>query len=486
MRRARVLAAMSLLAVSGAVAPAKAAAAPPTDPASPYVAAFDGQIPGPAPWETTKLNTDAGIRATFHKEYQSGIRWSYTWVPWSAVEKTRGVYSFAELDAYVRAAHDEGILLRLQVTTGDWSYPQVWSFPLRENPAHPGINVPGVDLQPAVDFWAALVKRYRPGGELSRAAGWRDGYGVSRWEFENEPACIAWWGSWGRVPKDFAEFVSRVSTRVRAIDPHIQLAGPSLAQTDDPCAQGGLDGLAFLRQTLDARQSEWQSSTYTESRTHPAMGPYVDAISWHFDNVNLHDGSVPGRAATLRKLVDSYARQRSYPTRAGMPLWFSEGSALAYNTDAANFATAQVQLMTMLLAAGVATMNLEPGTQINDAAWSSTPMYGAQKTLTTFLPRAFEVRVDRTVDPARVAGYLRTDPRTLNRTRVLWAHGSTTPGPEFTVRVPVRTATVTLVSSTDWKPHTVFAKGGFITVTLHADDPSPVVLVAETGTRIVA
>jgi hypothetical protein len=484
--RSRHLAALAAgVATVLAGLPGSAAAAAPTpDPLSPYVAAFDAQIPGPAPWESTKLNSDESIRTTFRREYQSGVRWSYTWVPWSAVEKTRGVYSFTELDNYVKAAHDEGILLRLQVTTGDWSYPQPWNVPLRENPNHRGenLNVPAVDLQPAVDFWAALVKRYHPGGDLAVEQGWSDGYGVSRWEFENEPACIVWWGSWGRVPKDFAEFVARVSRRVRPIDPSIKLSAPALAQTDGNCAQDGLDGLNFLKETLDADQSEWQSTTYTASAEHPAMGPFVDAISWHFDNANLSDGSVPGRAAQIRSIVDSYATQPTYPTRAGTPLWYSEGSALGYNTDNAEFATAQVQLMTMLLAAGVQTVNLEAGTQLNDS-WESSPMYGAQRALTRFLPRAGEVSVDSGLE-ARVQTYLRVDPASAARTHVLWATDSTTGvGPDFTVNVPVSTPTALVVSSTDWAVRTEQVSGGVVPVTLHSDDPSPVVIVAEQPTE---
>jgi hypothetical protein len=282
------------------------------------------------------------------------------------------------------------------------------------------------------------------------------------------------------VPKDFAEFVARVSRRVRPIDPNIKLSAPALAQTDGNCAQDGVDGLNFLRETLDADQSEWQSSTYTAAAEHPAMGPFVDAISWHFDNVNLSDGSVPTRAAQIRALVDSYATQSTYPTRAGTPLWYSEGSALGYNTDNAKFATAQVQLMTMLLAAGVQTINLEAGTQLNDS-WESSPMYGAQLALTRFLPRAGEVSIDA-LDP-RVQSYLRIDPVSAAKTHVLWATDSTNGvGPDFTVNVPVSSPTAQVVSSTDWTVRTVAVTGGVVPVTVHRDDPSPVVIVSEQQT----
>jgi hypothetical protein len=117
---------------------------------------------------------------------------------------------------------------------------------------------------------------------------------------ENEPACLAWWGTWGRVPKDYAQFAQLVHDRVKAIDPDIQMAGPAMAQQenspDDTCPTQGIDGSYWLNEAFSAQQSEWQSTTYTASTTHPALGPYIDAISWHFDNVNLSDGSVPARA----------------------------------------------------------------------------------------------------------------------------------------------------------------------------------------------
>ena len=55
-------------------------------------------------------------------------------------------------------ARSEGILLRLQLMTGDWSLPQTFVGGQRQNAAHPGVNVPGVDLTPAVDWWAANVR----------------------------------------------------------------------------------------------------------------------------------------------------------------------------------------------------------------------------------------------------------------------------------------------------------------------------------------
>src|SRR4051794_9278988 len=186
-RRQIVLAtAMTTLCV---VAPPSHAedAVPPTDYDSPYVAAFDGQLPNGDPFAPPRNTGEDATRKNFRKEYQSGVRWSYTWIPWSSIEKQRGVRDFHDLDNYVSWARAEGILLRLQLMTGDWSLPQTFVGGQRENAAHPGVNVPGVDLTPAVDWWAAMVKRYKPGGDLAKEQGWKDGYGVSRWEMENEP-----------------------------------------------------------------------------------------------------------------------------------------------------------------------------------------------------------------------------------------------------------------------------------------------------------
>jgi hypothetical protein len=245
----------------------------------------------------------------------------------------------------------------------------------------------------------------------------------------------------------------------------------------------GIDGSYWLNEAFSAKQSDWQSSTYTASTTHPALGPYIDAISWHYDNVNLSDGSVPARAKLMRDIVTKYSTQKTYPSRADTPLWYSEGSALGYNSDNAKFATAQVQLMAILHGAGVQVMNLEPGTQLNSDTWETTPMYGAQRALITYLPRAGQtVRADNDVDPTRVVTFRRTDPETGLRTWVIWAKNSSTVGADFTVRVPARAGRVDVVRSDTWKAKQLTTTGG-VPVMLHADDPSPVVIVAERPTN---
>src|SRR4051794_29220318 len=115
---------IALVATAMFTIPATAATAataskpPPVDWQSPYVGAFDGQIPGPPPWKAPRVPSEADQRATFKKEYDSGIRWTYTWAPWSDIETSEGHYDFSQLDNYVRWARAEGILIRMQIMTG--------------------------------------------------------------------------------------------------------------------------------------------------------------------------------------------------------------------------------------------------------------------------------------------------------------------------------------------------------------------------------
>jgi hypothetical protein len=85
--------------------------------------------------------------------------------------------------------------------------------------------------------------------------------------------------------------------------------------------------------------------------------------------------------------------------------------------------------------------------------------------------------------PDTVTAYRRDEPSSGRRTYVVWAKDGTAaaPGPDIAIRVPVRTTTADVVSSTDWVRRTVPAVDGFVTVTSHSDDPSPVVIVAEQG-----
>jgi hypothetical protein len=474
-----------LLAVTSGGAVARADEVPPVDWESPYTYGIMPQLPGPRPWE----KSESEVRTILSKRHLAGLRAVYIWVAWSDIEKTRGVYTFDKLDTFLRAARSTGTRVSIQVMTGDWSTPQPWGVPLRENPDHLGSpNVPAVDLGPARDFWVALVRHVMPGGELATTEGWTDGYGVREWEVENEPAGLAWCGTWGKVPKDYAAFLATIVPAVKAIYPGVTIAAPALAQTDAPAPQGGLDGIPFLDEVLSVPATssmEWASTTYRDAAEHPAGGPFIGALSFHKDNVDVENDEVPQRARDVRAALLRHVDEPRYPTDPTTPLWFTEGGALSYNSDYKKLAAAQCQLMALLHGEGVQRMELEAGAAENDADWTHNPVFLCSKAVTTYFPRAGNVTgaaADVGPDADKVVAFRRDDPVTGLRTWMLWAKdlpkGDTSgPGADFTVTVPAR-GEADIVDRAYATTHRTGITDGVV-VTLNRDEPSPVVFVAE-------
>ena len=200
--------------------------------------------------------------------------------------------------------------------------------------------MPAVDLGPAARFWIALVDRYRPGGGLGRARGWIDGYGITAYEVENEPGQLPWWGTWGRVPKDYAAFLAAFVPDVRRLCPSCVIAAPSLAQGDSAEGPTGLDGIPWLDEMLSDQPSEWQSSTYDADAVKPAGGPFIDAYSWHYDAYDPTTFAVVTRAAQVRAAVVSPQHARPASRRANAQLWYSEGGVLGQSGDQVLFSRA--------------------------------------------------------------------------------------------------------------------------------------------------
>lgn len=455
------------------------------DPDSPYVGGIAPQLPNThRTWEAPLANH----RVPLGKQRAAGLRWVYTWLAWSDIERTRGTYRWAELDEFVKAAHDSGVLLVLQVQVGAWGNPQPFALPTRVNSRHPGTGAPPADLEPLRRFWFELVNRYRPGGTLATLEGWPD-YGVRVWEVENEPDNIPWWGTWDRMPKDYAQYLSVIYPTIKQADPNAVVAAPALSQQDvrnTSPVNGVVRGLHWLEEVLSpsSADSEWASDQFREGTVHPSGGPFIDELSFHRDTAPVHDSTVPDRITAISQLVAKYATSPSYPTKAGTPLFFSEGGALQYAGNPVKHGRGQAQLMAILLAGGVRRMLMESGSEPN-GDWPNTPMFKAIRAMTTYFPRAGEVvAAHADVDAARVRTYRRTDPATGLRTYILWANDLApggSPGPSFDVTVPVRTATAEVVG-TDWQAATqVTAAAGAVAAKVFADDPSPVVIVREIG-----
>jgi hypothetical protein len=479
------LAAASLLVAPNVRAAAPAAPEPAFDVDSPYVGGIAPQLPNVfRTWE----QPGADHKVPLGKQRQAGLSAVYTWLAWSDIERTEGTYRWAELDQFVKDAHDVGILPVLQVQVGAWGYPQHFAPPTRVNSRHPAPGAPPADMDRLRRFWSELVRRYKPGGTLASLEGWAT-FGVRVWEVENEPDNIPWWGTWDRMPKDYAEYLSVIYPAIKAADPNAIVSAPALSQSDanNPSpVNGRLGGIHWFEEVLSpgSASSEWASDQYRAATTHPSGGPFIDSFSFHRDTAPVHDSTVVDRINLLRQTIGKHSTDPAYPTKADAPLFFSEGGALQYASDGVKHARAQAQLMSILLGNGVSRMLMETGSEPN-GDWPNTAMFKAVKAMTTYFPRAGEVvAADGSVDAARAKTFVRTDPATGLRTYITWAKDllpGTAPGAAFAATVPVRTAQAEVVGA-DWAPAvTMPAVSGGVSVSLVPDDPSPVVIVREIG-----
>lgn len=482
-RRWIVTLVLGLLAATSLPTNAKPAG-PPVDFESPYVAILEGQLPNThRPWQ----RSSAENRPKFAKAYAAGLRWTYTWVAYSDIVNPDGTYSEADLrllDQYVRDARAEGLYLKIQVMVGPWGEPVPADPPVRVNSRHPSLTPAPATFDGIRDFWVTLVDRYRPHGTLARAERWGS-YGVRHWEVENEPDSMVWTNAWQHVPKDYAEYLSVIYPAVKAVDRNAVISAPALSHQEGGDAP---KGLRWLDEVLSpgGPDSEWASDTYRAGVTHPSGGPFVDAYSFHRNNPNVGNGQVPQRVADLKAVIARYVDASAYPTSAQPRVWYSEGGTLQYSGDPAKFARAQVQLQSQLLGAGVERMVWALGAEPNKPTvpWEQSPMFAAVRAFTTYFPTAGSVqRADGDVDAARVTAYRRTDPVTGLRTWVLWAHdlpdGAARREP-FTVTVPARPGTVHMAGSEGgWAIESGTVDEAGVAVTLHAEDVSPVVIVAE-------
>jgi hypothetical protein len=481
-RAAAALAALAVLALAGATPafgepPAPVSDSPGLD--SPYVANLYAQVPGTRPWQNP-----SGFETQDRQIQQAGLHWKYAWLAWSDIELTPGTYTWDKLDSFVASAHDHGINLVLQVMVGAWGDPLPWAPPARPNSVNPGVTPLPVDLAPLRAFWTAMVHRYKPHGTLAQERGWID-YGVRVYEIENEPDNAPWWGTWGKVPLDYAEYLSVLTPAARAEYPDVVINAGALSQQD----ASGNNGLGWLDRILGpgSASSPWATDTYRNASSHPAAGPYLDAISWHRDTSNSGDGSIPLRINQLKAIIAKHAAGQADPVAADTPLYFSEGGPLQYASDYNKYGWSEAALLAELLGGGVQRMVVSFSAQTNAADWSTTPIYKISHVFSRLFPTAGNVEeASALLDSPNAVAYRRTDPTTGLHTWIVWAKylpapapGTTsTPGPDFTVHLPIGTSKVELIGP-DWSSGQVDVQGGSLPLTMHSEESSPTYVVAE-------
>jgi hypothetical protein len=481
-------AAAPALADAGSTTPAAPSDSPGLD--SPYVANLYAQVPGTRPWQNPQGNEKQDTQIQ-----QAGLHWKYAWLAWSDIEIAPGTYQWDQLDTFVESAHDHGINLILQVMVGAWGDPIPWAPPDRPNSVNPGVTPLPVDLAPLRAFWTAMVHRYKPGGTLATAQHWID-YGVRVYEIENEPDNAPYWGTWGKVPLDYAEYLSVLTPAARAEYPDVVINAGALSQQD----ASGNNGLGWLDRILGpgSATTPWATDTYRAAATHPAAGPYLNAISWHRDTSNSGDGSIPLRINQLKAIIAKHTadKQADDPVAADTPLYFSEGGPLQYASDYNKYGWSEAALLAELLGGGVQRMVVSFSAQTNADDWSSTPVYKLSHAFSRLFPSAGNVEEATALDHPDARGYVRTDPVTGLHTWIVWAKYATgssplppninppvnpappAPGPDFVVHLPIGTAKAEVISP-DWSSTQVDVTGGQLPITLHSEESSPMFIVAE-------
>ena len=258
-------------------------------------------------------------------EVAMGLQWTFGPIYWSAFEPDGPTTpdddssgAWANYDQFVRDARERGLNILAQGPDvgGNAGGPPEWAGSRAEGTSAPA------DMDALIDFAGKLVERYRPCGTLAQEEGWTDGYGIRVWEIDNEPD--SYLTNWREVADDYAEFVVRVSQRIKSIDPTALVAGPAIASPT------GEDQQHFLHAILD-KGVQAASDAYIEAGIEYAVGPHVDIVTFH--NYEFHDSIlcmcdntiVPEHEA-IRDTWMAYADQPGFEFDAGaLTFWHTEG-----------------------------------------------------------------------------------------------------------------------------------------------------------------
>ena len=189
---------------------------------------------------------------------QAGVDTVRFIVPWGRVEPRVGTFRWRFLDRRVLAAARAGA-----VPTA-----MVFGAPDQFGPGAPPPTASAAELSAWLDFLAALVHRYGPGGEL--LATHPGTAPVRRWQIWNEPNLTAFWGGASPEPGEYVRLLDASSERIRALDPAATIVSAGLS----PAAQG-LDPLRFLAGMYD----RWEALGADPSFDELALHPYANSVA---------------------------------------------------------------------------------------------------------------------------------------------------------------------------------------------------------------
>jgi len=282
------------------------------------------------------------------REVAMGLRWTFMAIYWRAMEPHGPIAlhddpAWAELDRFVREAHDRGlnILLQAPVVGGNAGGPPDWA-----GRREPGKSAPG-NMRAAAAFAGKLALRYRPGGILATREGWGDSYGIRAWELDNEPE--SYLTHWEGQAGDYAEFATLCARAIRASDPDAVIVGPAISDHRSP----------WLEQALDA----WglAGSPFYRQRGIPfSIGPALDVASFHlYEGMDSYlagrDETVECHFLEIRDTFQAWETVPGFEYDRKQEYWHTEGN---FDFGLGNLSNDQkaswyLQFLTRAFAAGV-------------------------------------------------------------------------------------------------------------------------------------
>lgn len=207
------------------------------------------------------------------KEVAMGLRWTFMCVNWRRLEPNGPVdleketpASWRALDQFVIEAHKRklNILFQAPVVGGNAEGPPDWA-----GRREPGKSAPQ-NIDAAAEFAGKLAARYKPGGTLASSQSWDEKFGVRAWELDNEPEMYR--THWKNQAGDYAEFATKVSAKIKAVDPLALIVLPGVAS--------GNNKTKWLPEALDAHRLAG-SPVFRQTAKPYSIGPLADAVSFH-------------------------------------------------------------------------------------------------------------------------------------------------------------------------------------------------------------
>lgn len=395
-------------------------------------------------------------------EVSMGLRWTFMPVYWNKLEPDGPVdlsssipEAWQELDQFVGMAQARGlnILLQAPVVGGNAGDPPAWAG-VREA----GKSAPA-DMDAAAHFAAKLAERYKPDGTLARQKGWGNTYGIRAWELDNEPSSYK--THWDAQAGDYAEFVTKVSARIKAADP--------LAVILTPAESGGGDSNPWVDQALDAFGMHG-SPTYQNNGVPYSIGPSTDVVSFHVYE-GLDHTSIDCAFSLMRDNFEAWEGVRGFEYARKLEYWHTEGNYdFTGNTEVTLRANWRWQFMSRAFAAGIRKV------MVMDSQDEAERMSVA--TYVKHLPNPFPMQKEA-LEPLEgtVWAYRHLEGEGANAGQVwiLWAENAGAPA---VVEVPIRHSQALLVDVTGVE-QTVTATNGTIRVSLSSDEMSPPRMVVD-------